>query len=76
LSRRLEGDRREQEPYEAGCILTHVALNCNLNVSGLPLTSNLKVMEFSQTSFAFHKAFLFSLEEKKNGKREKEFLGG
>lgn len=38
---------------KAGCIFMHVALNCNLNVSGLPLTSNLKVIEFSQSSFAF-----------------------
>lgn len=78
LSRRLEENRREQELYKAGCILMHAVLNCNSNISWLPLLSNLKVMEFSQTSFAFHKAFLFSLGKKKNEKRkrEKEFFGG
>lgn len=34
--------------------------------------SNLKVMEFSQTSFAFQKAFLFSLGKKKWKERKRE----
>lgn len=42
----------------------HASLNCDLSMSGLPLTSNLKVMGFSEISFAFHKAFLFSLGKK------------
>lgn len=52
----------------------HDALNCNLNI-WLPLMSNLKVMEFSQTSFAFHKAFLFSLGKKKMKRETKNSLG-
>ena len=71
LSRRLEENRCEQELYKAGCIFMHATLNCNLNISGLPLMSNLKMMEFSQTSFAFHKTFSLFFR-KKNEKRERE----
>lgn len=49
LSRRFEENKHEQVPYKAGSIRMHTALNCNLNISGLLLMSNLKVMDFAQT---------------------------
>ena len=52
LSRRFDENKHEQVPYKEGSILMHTALNCNLNISGLLLMSNLKVIDFSQTSFA------------------------